>query len=339
MNSYTRATITAVFAYALWGCGAPAPDADPSGDTTAAALSQPNGGLTTTDEAPDFGDPAVAALPELSTAVGVDALLDEGGSYAGDAVAAPQRHVYRVMVLWGHLPRPQDGAAAALPAAPAAPIDWTGSLAVDGGRLSVRRTLAFDRGDSVAARTDPARVDFVSRTEPFVDGMALTVRADGPSPVLHFRTAAATLDLALPDADGAVHYLADGRNGVFYSAYEESATCRQGFVFGHWSRIRSQLGLFRGRVLDAGGAPAGAIRGLWGANRAGERVFFGKHISNRGVFDGLLGGAYDAGHFAGVWGLRDGQRGEMHGRYFDGVERADGRGPFLGRWRESCAAR
>ncbi len=319
------------------GCGNAAPTADDSADEAAAAIEQPNGAMTTADEAPEFGDGNFASLPELS-ATGADATLDEAGSFAGDAAPAAERHVFRVLVLWGHLPSPRDAAPPATPAPPAA-VDWSGSVSIDGGRIAVRRTVGFEDGDRVAPRTDPARVAFTSHTRPFVDGLALTVRAPADAAVLHLATAAGSFDLALPDADGDVLRLGDGRNGVYYAAYEERPDCGQGFVFGHWARLRPQLGVFRGHVIDAAGAPRGAVRGVWGATRRGEHAFFGKHISNTGAFNGLLGGTYDDGHFRGAWGLRDGQRGELHGRYFDGVERADGRGVLLGRWSERCAVR
>lgn len=342
MNPTRTLALTLVAAVAslhLAGCGNDADDAA-NADATQALLEQPNGGLTTADEMPDFADPAFAAVPEPSDTVGVDAVLDGAGSFTGDAVQAPQRRVIRVMMLWGHIPTPDDNAAPGATAAPAARTDWTGSVSVDNARVSVRRTLGFESGDSVAARTDPSTVSFVSHTQPFVDGFALTVRADAAAtPVLHFRTAAVTLDLPLPDADGAVRYLPDGRNGVYYAAFVERADCGQGFLLGHWTRVRPQLGTFRGHAFNLAGAPRGSVRGIWGRSRTGEQRFFGKHVSNTGAFNGLLGGTYGDGHFAGVWGLRDGTRGALQGRYADGLQRGDGRGVLLGRWAERCPLR
>jgi hypothetical protein len=333
------ALAAAVATLYLGGCGGQDDD-EATADSTAALLEQPNGGMTTAPEMPDFADGAFVTLPPLSETVGVDALLDESGSYAGDAVQAPQRRVIRVMMLWGHLPRPNEAAAPGAVTAPTTRTDWSGTVSVDAGRVSVRRSIGFESGDSVAARTDPSTVSFVSRTQPFVDGLALTVRADAATnPVLHFRTAAITLDLPLPDADGAVRYLPDGRNGVYYAAFVERPGCNQGFVLGHWQRVRAHLGTFRGRVFGLGGAPHGAVRGIWGRSRTGEQRFFGKHINNAGAFNGLLGGTYGDGRFAGVWGLRDGSRGGLVGRYADGREPGDGRGVFLGRWNESCPVR
>lgn len=337
-NSLRLALCLALSVAPLAGCQGGDTAEDTSADSAAAMLEQPNGGQSTTDEAPDFNDSTFTALPEFDAA-GADAILDESGSFAGDAVVPAQRHVFRVMVLWGHLPTPNDGSAAVAPTAPAARIDWSGTARVDEGRISVRRTLGFELGDRVAARTDPAQVSFTSHTQPFVDGFALTVRTTAAAPVLHLATAAGSFELPLPDADGTVMRLADGRNGVYYAAYEERPDCGQGFVLGHWGRFRANVGMFRGHVIDAVGAPRGSIRGVWGTNRRGESVFYGKHISNMGVFNGLLSGTYSAGHFTGVWGLRDGSRGVLAGRYADGIERRDGRGVFLGRWREACAAR
>lgn len=339
MNTFNASfvTLSVLSASLALGCmGTTDPLNDPSASNTAALLEQPNGGMSTADEAPQFADNSFTTLPAMTPAVGTDTVLDESGSFALDAAPAAQRHVYRVLILWGHLPRPRDAAGAVAPVSPSQPTDWSGSISVADGRVSVRRTIGFEDRDRVAPRTDPATVEFTSRTQPFIDGMALTVRADGANPTLRFRTAAVSGEMPLPDADGEVRYLPDGRNGVYYAAYEERPACEQGFVFGHWNRLTAHLGVFRGHAINAVGAARGAVRGIWGRNRQGEARFFGKHIANDGAFNGLLGGTYGDGHFTGAWGTRDGSRGELHGRYFDGVERGDGRGVFLGRWREAC---
>jgi hypothetical protein len=327
-----------VFCLAFFaGCGNVDPVADdPSGVSIGSLLEQEHGGMTTAPEMPEFNDPALDLVPEMSPTVGTDTLLDASGSFAGDAAPAAERHVFRVMILWGHLPRPADAAGAVATVAPPQSTDWSGSLGIDRGRVSVRRTLGFEERDLVAARTTPDRVSFTSRTLSFVDGMVLTVRTPDAAPTLRFRTAALNADLPLPDTNGDVRYLADMRNGLYYAAYEDRPACNQGFVFGHWGRIRSHLGVFRGHVIDTTGAPAGAVRGIWGQSSNGARVFFGKHINTAGAFNGLLGGTYGDGRFSGHWGTRSGDRGVLNGRYFDGIERRDGRGVFLGRWRETC---
>ncbi len=305
-----------------------------------AALQSENGGLSTTPEEPSFGDSVMAGLEGFG-AVGTDAVMNESGALPTETAAVPPAgaRVFRVMAVWGHLPRPNDASPMPATGAPPQVTDWTGSISVDRGLLSVRRTLGFEQRDTVAPRTDTARVDFVSHTLPHVDGMVLTVRVVGAPGVLHMRTVAFTgdLDLSQVDRDAGVRMLSDGRNGVFYVAYEVRPNCAQGMVFGHWLRTREHLGVFRGRVYREGQGSIGSVRGIWGHRRNGDGVFFGKYINGAGQFQGLLGGSYGDGLFQGHWGTRDPQnRGVITGRYFDGHTQGDGRGAFVGRWREQC---
>ncbi|HNL91092.1 MAG TPA: hypothetical protein PKH05_18570, partial [Nitrospira sp.] len=53
-------------------------------DPPAALLEQPNGGMSSTDEAPQFSDTAFTAPPAMTSAVGTDTVLDESGSFALD---------------------------------------------------------------------------------------------------------------------------------------------------------------------------------------------------------------------------------------------------------------
>lgn len=335
MKNFSRALGVAMMVSGLAvGCGGDT--TDPGDDVSPSLLELDNGGMTTANEAPSFGDTAFAgAVPSMGT-TGTDTLLDAAGALTNDTVPAAMRHVYRVAIVWGHLPPPNDRGTAPATPAPAQSTDWSGSVSVANGVVSVRHTLLFDARDRIEARTRPDTVSFSSHTQPFVDGLTLTVRTAGPATSLHFATAAYTGDFPLPDSDGDVRRLGDGHNGVYYVAYEERPSCAQGFLFGHWLRARGDLGVFRGRVFDAVGDERGTVRGIWGRKRDGSGVFYGKHITNAGVFNGLLGGTYDAGHFTGVWGTASGARGALHGHYFDGTTRGDGHGVLLGRWREAC---
>ena len=111
MNTFntTFVTLSILSASLAVGCmGTTDPLNDPSASSTAALLEQPNGGMSTTDEAPQFADTSFTALPAMTPTVGTDTVLDESGSFALDAAPAAQRHVSRVLILWGHLPRPRD---------------------------------------------------------------------------------------------------------------------------------------------------------------------------------------------------------------------------------------
>jgi len=89
----------------------------------------------------------------------------------------------------------------------------------------------------------------------------------------------------------------------------------------------------------------GYLRGAYGPNSRGEKVFFGKWITEGGRFEGLLKGRYGGfdgdrpgGWFEGIWltrGLRIG--GGIRGAWATS-EKADGGGFFRGQWMRRCAS-
>lgn len=294
-----------------------------------ALLELDNGGFTTTAEQPQFGDLQMQRIAEAST-TGTDDVLLESGELPADP-APPERHLYRVLAVWGHLP----GAPA-----PTQPTDWTGGFAVDNGQLSVRRTIQFEDVDHVAPRVDPSRVDFVSHTLPFVDGLALAVRVVGNPGMLHVRSAAVTtdFDLSTVERDGEVRRAIDGANGMVLAVHEIRPGCVGGVTFGEWRRVEDNgFGVFRGRVFSGNDAPAGAIRGIFGHRQDGSPVFFGKHIDLDGHWDGLLHGTYGDSRFHGEWAERDpALRGVVGGRYFEAPVGGDDHGLFVGRWHSAA---
>jgi hypothetical protein len=307
---------------------------------SADSLEQPNGGFTTARETVDFADPAIADLSQLVASdadsalppASLPGLVSAAQSSTADATTAPvSGHLYQVLVVWGHLPGTPR---------PDAPTDWSGGIAVQGGQLSVRRTINFEPADHVLPRTDPARVDFVSHTLPFVDGLALRVHADGDDAhlVLHLGGLTGDFSLAEIDRDGVTRELADGSNGVHIVAFEEHPGCARGAVFGQWRRQDERVGGFRGRVVAADGAPEGAVRGIFGTRRDGSQVFFGKHVAMDGEFAGLVRGTWGDGTLRGEWAAGDPARhGTLVGRYFEGRAAGDGEGLFVGHYRaDAC---
>ena len=93
--------------------------------------------------------------------------------------------------------------------------------------------------------------------------------------------------------------------------------------------------------MGQAGALLGHLRGHWGMDDSGERVFYGKMISLHGGFRGIVQGTWapDAedspnGSFDGGWFNRVGDReGELFGNYWQGRGH---RGFFSGRWAELC---
>jgi hypothetical protein len=311
----------------------PAPSAEPANDPAVvqSALEQENGGLDNADEAPAFGDPAVAnAVP-----------MDAPPAEIVDAPDAdlPTMRSYRVALTWGHLPQAND----ATDTDPAPTVmDWTGGISVDAGAIGVKRVIRFDRFDRLERRTDKAEVSFVSHTLPHVDGLLVQVVVPAAgSQTLHFKTDALTfdIDLAALAKDGfARKNLGDGFNGVALAGYADVKGCARGFLAGRWVKRQPALGGFRGRVVDGSGDLLGHVRGIWGyAPKKNANVFFGKYIGENGQTRGLFGGGYGAGEFRGLWGtVNPANVGGLQGVYSDGYENDDGRGVWVARWSEKC---
>ncbi len=153
---------------------------------------------------------------------------------------------------------------------------------------------------------------------------------------------------------------------------EPSGVCPRGFLAGIWKPVPpdseppqppvppdtfytatvdtvtpypSVHGEFYGNWIQANGTLAGHLRGVYGVNSQGRRVFFGKYIDLSGRFKGILRGSYGAmsfgpyldtaGWFAGEW--IDNRRvvhGHLGGTWVIGTSNAPG--TFHGKWRTDC---
>lgn len=306
--------------------------ADAEIDDVEAAIELENGGFTTTDEPPLFGDAALyaAADIELDTAVTDPMATDP---IVVELRASASAEIRTVVVLWGQLPADPAGTAR----------DWNGEFRLSRGAMIVQRQIAFeDRTDRIVARTDRASIEFESRTTTRADGLALTVFDPTPrnsEPLtLTYKPAGANativFDLAAV-ANGAVVVDAGGGASMVAIARRLDA-CDDGFLRGRWRALAPHAGVYAGLVLDENGAPSGHVRGVYGVRRNGEPVFFGKFISRDGGFRGLLHGTFDDDSFDARWIIRGGDAGTAAGVYFAGdTLRA---GHFLGRWAEKTCA-
>lgn len=309
-------------------------DVTPDPDTIAADLELENGGLDTTDEAPQFGDPAFdeAAL-EPDGAV-TDAL--DGDVEVEQLRQHPGAFHFRVLVVWGQLPPDRTTPT---------PRDWDGGIAISNGALVVRRTIGFeDTTDLVAPREVRTAVRFRSTTRPFADGLALEVLTSGPlaSTVLAYRSADGTTMIEVPLSQlvqGPVSTDVDALgNRMVMTVVHHHDACETGFMRGRWQQVRPGLGRFVGVVNDDDGDPIGHLRGIWGTRASGERVFFAKYIANDGTFRGLFAGHHGDGELAGRWIVSTGDHGRAQGRYRESLPGPDVGGHFLGRWAEtSCS--
>jgi hypothetical protein len=311
-------------------------DTDPGSDpgTVEAAIEQPNGGVTTTDEAPQFGEPdqfeaaSIEADAPVTDSMANDPAMIELGAHA-DAAR------FRVAIVWGQLPPDRTVTAV---------TDWSGSISLSRGGLLVRHRIAFeDATDRILPRTELASVSFDSKTRPAADGLVLELVDPTPSagPLTLTYTPASGAPIVYQMSDllagpVAVDVGADG-NRMIAIAMRDGA-CDHGVLRGRWHAFRDGLGGFLGVVADADGNPIGHVRGIYGTRKNGEQVFFGKYIANDGKFVGILAGHWDDGHFVGRWLDRSGEHGRVQGLYREKVGGVDA-GHFIGRWAESsCAA-
>jgi len=327
IRAYTIPSVLSLAALVA-GCGSSTASDDTG--SLASQLDADNGAMTTADEAPAFGDPAIENLAGFT-----DAQAD-ATDVTADVAARPGAKRYHVALLWGHLPAPTDSTADDSDPSPA---DWTGSVSVDSGAIRVKKTLLFDGRDSIEPRTNAQGVSFVSHTLPYVDGLYLDVAvpANGAG-TLHVDTASLKLDIDLSQLQGTVTRLPNTSNGLAYIGYEDVAGCSRGITFGRWVKTRAALGRFRGQVIDGAGDRIGHVRGIWGhAPQHDANLFFGKYIAADGSHKGLFGGNYAAGRIDGIWGTRDpNDSGTLEGLYSDGFDRDDGRGVYIARWSEKC---
>jgi hypothetical protein len=297
------------------------------------AIEQPNGGYDTRDEPLRFG--AAAEAEFRAAAIEADASFSDKFAIDPDVVDRARRG-FNLIVVWGKLPAEPDAEESR---------DWTGSLQISRGALVVRNTIGFeDRTDELLPRLSRDVVSFTSVTQPFVDGLALTVVDAEPSTTnagltLTYtpRDSRASFTLQLEQlARGPIVIDAGGGFKIVAVAHRRQLDpCDRGFMRGRWHAVSPNLGRFLGVVTDEDGVRVGHVRGIYGQRRNGEPVLYGKFINDEGQFRGILSGTYGDGVYRARWIARTGDHGTAHGVYFAGpTERA---GHFLGRWAEtSC---
>jgi hypothetical protein len=300
-----------------------------------AAIEQPNGGLTTTDEAPLFGDAAAFATAAVEQAApATDAMAQDPTVVALDAQTTAAH--LRVAIVWGHLPPDRSITTV---------TDWSGTIAVSRGALVVKSTIGFEPAtDHLLPRPDAQTVAFDSQTRPFADGLALEVIDPTPTAgplTLTYTPASGATPIVFAAADllagpVSVDVGTGGDRMVAVALHHD--TCTHGFLRGRWHAFSDQVGGFLGEVADEDGHRIGRVRGIYGVKKDGSQVFFGKYIDEGGLFRGILAGKWADGHFVGRWLDRAGDHGAVDGRFHE-ASGDTGAGHFLGRWAEaSCAA-
>jgi hypothetical protein len=342
--------VAAVFA--LGGCGkadapsAPNDDIYTRGQT--ADLDDPFGGYNFADEAPGFGDRA------LVDEFGDDPVFDD--PFASDPLVAARdrdrdgrlRGRLFLAVTWGNLHR--DSTVTHV-------TDWTGSLAVNPGIILLQRVIRFEDRDRILPRTERGLLEWVSHTSHGLDGVlvrivpcpsaASDVQADidSANTVITFTTGPLTTSFTLTVLPGLhrIVTLDDGNAVAFDAVYVPPMACPRGFLRGVWRNHPDRRGgEFFGKYASESGLHLGLVKGFYGVNKQGEKVFFGKWIGRDGEFRGILRGTWDrfegeqAGSFAGGWIGRDRRvHGDLNGEWRRNDERHSGF--FRGVWGAHCA--
>ncbi|HPF35791.1 MAG TPA: hypothetical protein P5571_09290 [Candidatus Krumholzibacteria bacterium] len=332
----------ALILLALTGCGS---QDDPAAVTAAddyetMDLDKAFGGLTVSDEAADFGDADLAAMSAADIDADIDdALQDDPEVLAYEQAAlgeaAPDSARPEITVLrltWGQLaglPEDLDD--------PADLLDWSGGLSVDRGLVVARRRILFEARDHlVRPRPDRQTLTWVSWTGRHYDGLLIEIivppaSADDPAAapnMFHLRTGPLQLDIPVAELAG-LDRTADvdaAGNALRLEGFHlgDADVCPKGFLGGAWVADPRMLddgtevpgGWFKGRWLSLWGRPVGVLRGRYGVNEAGEKVFFGKAVNHEGRFLALIEGEWTPGGTAG--------QGEFHGRWYNAALSVEG---------------
>ncbi len=336
----TRMSYLAALSLAACTGGTDGDPSDEEAEEIASALELENGGLDMEDEAPQFGAPEEFAEASLEQDSAVDDAIASDPATT-EVLAAPDAVLYDTAVIWGQMPpdfRNRDG------------HEWDGTISINRGAMIVRRRVGFEHStDAIAPRTDRLSVSFRSMTLPLVDGLFITVVDPDPASTepqtLTYTGADGTVLSAtmaeLVSGPESVEVDASGNRIVATAMREPADPCAHGNLRGRWHRVRDGRGRMIGVVSNAEGEPVGHIRGVYGRRRNGEQVFFGKYIDRDGRFQGLFGGQYRDGNFAGRWIVRPGlDHGDLGGMYRETIDGPETGGLFVGRWAEtSCNMR
>jgi hypothetical protein len=348
-----QATALLVIVAMVWGCQSPgtAPDSGLNMDDIINRDESPDlndsfGGFNMLDEAPAFGD------DQLVVDFGEDQDYDDPMSRATDIaeLERPDRAQLFLMITWGNLHR--DSTLTEW-------TDWTGSLSVDPGAVLLKRTIRFEPHDQILPRTSRDLLEWESKTRLGIDGILVKIHGmpalapsnvavrdtvDSASVNIHFETPQLSVDFTLdqlPGLDRTVT-LPDGNAVSFTAVRHVPNACPHGMMRGVWKNHPERRGgIIRGRWATANGEVKGYMKGIYGTNDKGEKVFFGKMIDNNGRFEGIMRGHWDnraghnGGHFWGRWvdrnlKIRGGLKGEWRRS-----DRCHG-GFYRGRWAMDC---
>jgi hypothetical protein len=338
---------------------------EPVETTEVIDLDSPTGGFTVLDEEPAFGEDEL--YEPMLNEIAVDDTTADCDSVKS---LTRNRHAlhFRLRALWGNLSLTYGDAVTA--ESEYCPLDWSGGMHIDGGAIVIERLIAFECDDSIT-RENLSTISWVSNTGPHVDGIQVSLVVPwGPAdstetyvePKLTIETGPYSRTFTMEELKelNLIEPVDDCGNGISIASQVLPAFCPRGFLAGVWKNVppdtippadttdteKIVLGKFRGIWISERGGPGGYLRGVFGKNSDGERVFFGKYIDMTGRFVGILKGYYGQspvlaadtvnpyGFFQGVWINKDLMlAGRLKGHW---ISDEPGSGFFHGIWGADC---
>jgi hypothetical protein len=207
--------------------------------------------------------------------------------------------------------------------------DWTGSLSISSGAIVLKRIIRFENNDRILERTQRNLLEWESFTRPSFDGVLVRIVPLPPEDSVDNATATDDVVITFDTEPFQVRFKAsqlpglhrvvtldDGNAVAFHTITLEPSACPHGPMRGIWAKHPQRPGgFFIGKWGTPDGRMIGYIKGIYGTNAAGKKVFFGKMIDLNGRFEGLVKGEW--GHRASVDVVSAGQAGWYNGRWVD----------------------
>jgi len=318
------------------------------------------GGFLAVDEAPAFGEPALAASLDEEEVLedGYAGLSRRERERAREMEEHPRCAMYSLTILWGNLASPEDEV---IPLPPDGEILWNGSLSIREGAIRLLSVIDFERGeDLILERTGRDSLAWVSITRDFMDGLRVLVivppDSTGTVPPRELTLALNDFRRVLSTDEmsdfGEVIPIDETTRISLRSFLVDPRGRVHGSCHGLWGWAEGDsLGHFEGAWVRYDGIGVGFMRGHYGINEDGEQVFFGKFISPQGRFGGFVRGGWavvepgdptggpgphedsvpvEIGRFSGEWVDAHGAAiGEVKGHW---SRRVEGKGIFNGSW-------
>jgi hypothetical protein len=342
-------------------------------------FSMPYGGLTMSDELEAFDDEALKEMmyaeegemedDEFASLPEVQELLERGDDPSDPDNPTRPRFTF-LRLRWGMIHGPDDEFV--IPEEGCGLTNWDGELHTDRGIVLVKRVVAFERpmDTLIRPRLNPQTVAFLSKTGCRYDGLVIQIierggefdQEDLEPNMLHINTPGFSGSFAVSELSEIDEVFEVGSEGNSFQmngfTLSDIDYCPKGFLSGRYrtmpeelpadapegeDRPGEQLGTYAGMWTTLEGRTHGFLRGGYGLDEDGNRVFFGKYIDRSGHFRGLLVGTWDPaaedetmmagfnGHWVNAAGTTEG----LLGGNAHPVQDYPG-GFFEGRWTTLC---